>query len=223
MAVVLEIEGLSVRYGNLLALEGVNLRLEAGEVVGLTGPNGGGKTTLLRAILGLIPYRGRVHVLGLPPRAARRFVGYLPQRGAWSCDFPLSTLEVVLMGRWGRRGLRWGWSPDDRRAARRALRMVGMEELADRPFHTLSGGQKQRALLARALVNEPRLLLLDEPTSHVDQATHRAIQELLDGLRGRTAVLMVSHDRGSLERCDRVLRLNLRLQDLGTSLRWLKP
>ena len=101
--------------------------------------------------------------------------------------------------------------------------MVGMEGLADRPFHTLSGGQKQRALLARALVNEPRLLLLDEPTSHVDQATQRAIQELLDGLRGRTAVLMVSHDRGSLERCDRVLRLNLRLQDLGTSLRWLKP
>ncbi len=162
------IEDLQVRLDGRTVLEEVFLEVEEGDFLGLIGPNGGGKTTLLKAILGLIkPSRGRVlvfgmNVFGMNPEAARTRVGYLPQKSLFDQKFPVSSVEVVMMGRYGRKGLFGRYCAEDKDAALAALAAVGMEEHADREIGALSGGQQQRIFVARALVSEPDLLLLDE-------------------------------------------------------------
>jgi zinc transport system ATP-binding protein len=189
------IEDLSVKIDGLRVLEEVNLRIREGEFLGVIGPNGGGKTTLLRAILGLIkPERGRIEVFGKSPEAARRQIGYLPQKSLFDQRFPISALEVVMMGRYGARGLLRRYNSRDVGASREALSLVGMADYADREIGNLSGGQQQRIFVARAIVSSPRLLLLDEPASGIDSAMQIEFYELLGELNKRLTIIMVSHD-----------------------------
>ncbi len=192
---VVSIENLMVNLGGRTVLEDVNLEVKEGDFLGLIGPNGGGKTTLLKAVLGLIkPHRGRVLVFGMSPEAARKRVGYLPQKSLFDQKFPISALEVVMMGRRGKMGLFGRHSPEDRNSALAALSSVRMLEHADREIGALSGGQQQRIFVARALVSEPDLLLLDEPATGIDSSRQREFYELLRELNEKMTIIMVSHD-----------------------------
>ena len=191
------LEGVSFAYGRGPAvLRGVDLEVEQGEFVAVAGPNGGGKTTLLRLVLGLErPTAGRVDV------HARR-IGYLPQRAQAGVDAPITVRELVATGRASRTRLVGPLTRADRDAVHRALGRVGLDDRADRRLSTLSGGQQQRAFIAKALAGEPDLLVLDEPTAGVDAESQEAVAGLLAELRRDLAVtiLYVSHEFGAVER-----------------------
>jgi zinc transport system ATP-binding protein len=189
------LEDVWVYYGENLVLEAVNLTVYEGDFLALIGPNGGGKTTLLKTILGLIkPRRGRILVFGLPPVEARRLIGYVPQKAYFNKDIPVRVLDVVLMGRAGILGLSKHYGSEDYREAVKALETVGMVEAKDRLFKELSGGEQQRILIARALASNPKLLLLDEPTVSVDSIAQLKFYELLKNLSGKLTVILISHD-----------------------------
>ncbi|MCU0233927.1 MAG: metal ABC transporter ATP-binding protein [Thermoanaerobaculales bacterium] len=195
---VIEIDELSFRFnGGPPVLENVSLRVQAGDFASVIGPNGGGKTTLVKLMLGLYaPTTGRVRVLGLPPEKARPRIGYMPQHAMMDPRFPARALDVVLMGRLGR-GIRIAtYGAGDRRAAAAALDRVGLAADRGRPFSDLSGGQRQRVLLARALVTEPELLLLDEPAANLDQKVEQDFFDLLKELNRHLTIVLVSHDLG---------------------------
>ena len=212
------VEDMTVAYGERPALWDVDLTVPSGTLAAIVGPNGAGKSTLIRAILGLVrPAAGRVAVFGRPYEEQRRIVAYVPQRGTVDWDFPTSVLDVVTMGRYGSLG--WVRRPGrrERDAAMRALEQVGMEALAGRQISQLSGGQQQRVFLARALVQDAHVYLMDEPFQGVDAVTERAIVDLLRRLRedGRT-VVAVHHDLQTVpEYFDRVTLLNVRLVASG--------
>lgn len=213
-----ELRGVSFSYGHTPVLEDVDLAAEKGRFLGVIGPNGGGKTTLLKLVLGLLePDAGEVRVLGRRPAEARGRVGYVPQHARFAADLPVRVRDVVLMGRLGP-GLRVAsWSEEDRAAARTAMERTELLELADRPAGRLSGGQLQRMLIARALAMEPELLLLDEPTSSVDTRMGRNLYALLEEMAGRVTVILVSHDIGVIAReVDSVACLNRRLYYHGS-------
>jgi zinc transport system ATP-binding protein len=194
---VITLEDVSFAYDGATVLEGVTLEVGRREFLGLVGPNGGGKSTLLKLVLGLIvPTRGRVRVLGGPPAAGRQRVGYVPQYPSFSRGFPISVRDCVALGRLGRGRPFGGFTREDRALASRAMAETEIGELAERPIGTLSGGQMQRVLIARALVCEPEVLLLDEPTANIDQRVETDIFDLLKHLSGRLAVVVVSHDVG---------------------------
>ena len=222
----LEVRGLRVSYGGQLVLEEVAFALPAGQLVGIIGPNGAGKTTMLKSILGLIPIAAGTVLAGGTAIARRGGqVAYVPQRDAINWRFPASVADVVLMGRYGRLG--WLRRPGaaDRAIALRCLQQVGMEALAARPIAALSGGQQQRVFLARALAQEPEVLLLDEPISGVDAPTQEAILALLAGLaaQGKT-LLMTTHDlRCNMEYFDALLALNRHVIALGPVEHVLTP
>ncbi len=188
----IELSGVSVGYdAHCPVLQGVDMRVERGAFVTIVGPNGGGKTTLFRLMLGLIrPTKGTVRVLGEDPARARERIGYVPQH--FSCDplFPVRVEDVVRMGCLG--GARRTRQQARERAAE-ALHAVGLDGLGPRWFNSLSGGQRQRVLIARGLVTDPEILLLDEPTSNVDATAEDAIARVLGGLRGRMTILLVTH------------------------------
>ena len=183
-------------YRRLAALDEVSLVVPAGRMVAVAGPNGSGKSTLLKLLLGLLaPWSGTLEILGRPPRLARRRVGYVPQTGAGDWSFPATVAEVVMMGRYGRLGLFARPGRGDRAAVVAALEQVGMADRAGEQVGELSGGQQQRVFLARALVQEPELLLLDEPLAGVDALTEQDVYDLLRGLRDRgVTVLFTTHD-----------------------------
>jgi len=193
---VIMLRDVSFSYGEAMVLEDVNLTIPARQTACMIGPNGGGKTTLVKLILGLLkPNRGEIRLFGLPPQAGRLRVGYMPQHLQYDLHFPLSVLDVTLLGRLG--GGRWGWpNRADRRAALEALEWLGMKDFQRMPFGALSGGQRQRVLIARALSSHPDLLILDEPTSNVDTVAETRLLELLDELSHRMTILLVSHDLG---------------------------
>ena len=197
---IIELCGVDFAYGPVVVLEDVNFAIGPRESVCMVGPNGGGKTTLLRLLLGqLQPARGTVRVFGQSPESARLRIGYMPQYSQYDPQFPVTVQDVVLMGRLGRGGLRGrlGWyGRADRRAASDALARVHLDDLARRPFTALSGGQRQRVLIARALCCEPELLLLDEPTANVDTLVEARLFDVLRELGSRMAVVIVSHDLG---------------------------
>ena len=195
--VPLEFEGVRFSYGPLPALDNVSLQIGRGDFACVVGPNGGGKTTLLKLALGLLkPSAGRVLVYGQDPVRARARVGYVPQHWSFDLQFPMQVIDVVLMGRMG--GGRWfgQHGAADREAAYAALEEMDLEGLWDRPFAALSGGQRQRVLIARALASAPELLLLDEPTANVDVKAGGELLVLLKRLNSRMTVLMVTHDLG---------------------------
>ena len=203
LAVDLEHVSFAYRTG-VQVLDDVSLQVAPGEFVAIAGPNGGGKTTLLRLILGLErPSGGTVRVFGEPPGAGRsdRRIGYLPQRVHLGGEAPVTVREVVSAGRLAAAGM---WGPlrrHDRDVVRHAIRKVGLEQKADAPLRTLSGGMQQRAFIAKALASEPSLLVLDEPTTGVDAESQESLAVLLDELRvelGAT-VLYVSHEFGAVE------------------------
>jgi zinc transport system ATP-binding protein len=191
------LEDVSFAYDGVPALENVSLEVESGEFMGLVGPNGGGKSTLLRIVLGLLTAdTGRVTVLGKSPVHARGELGYVPQFASFRRDFPVTVEETVLLGRLGRTRTMLGYCPRDRALAIDAMNETGVVELRARPIGTLSGGQLQRVLIARALAGEPRVLLLDEPTANIDLRAEVDIFDLLKTLNARMTVVVVSHDIG---------------------------
>ncbi len=198
---VIDLDGVSFAYNGAPVLEDVTFRVHARDFLSIVGPNAGGKTTLVKLILGLLqPSRGTVRLFGEPPIRGRHRVGYMPQQAALSAHFPVTVLEVVLMGR-----LKAGWNSviygkADRAAGLEALARMGLADLKDRPFASLSGGQRQRTLIARALVSEPDLLLLDEPTANVDAAREREFYELLERLSEEITIVLVTHDLGFVSR-----------------------
>ena len=191
----ISLEGVSFAYGATPVLEDVHLEVPDGEFLGIVGPNAGGKSTLLKLVLGLLePDGGRVRVLGRPPAAARHEIGYLPQHPAFARDFPITVGQVVLTGRLGRGRLAGGYRAHDREMARWAMTQTEVSDLAGRRIGSLSGGQLQRVLLARALACEPKVLILDEPTSNIDQRVESDIFDVLRALNRRMTILVVSHD-----------------------------
>lgn len=194
-------------YGDAPVLTDVTFDIHPGEFVGIIGPNGGGKTTLLKLILGfLCPSSGVLKVFNENPKNAHSNVAYVPQRQPFDRLFPISVTEVVLTGRLAHLPWYGAYSAQDYTLAKEALRLVELEAFAEVPFGSLSGGQAQRVLIARALVSQPKLLLLDEPTSSVDVDAQAEIYSLLDKLRGKMTVVMVTHDlRTVIERVGRVI------------------
>lgn len=192
----LSIHDMTVAYHRKPVLWDVDLDVHAGELVAIVGPNGAGKSTLIKAVLNLVPRAsGEVLFYGKPYRKSRRRVGYVPQRESVDWDFPVSALDVVTMGRYGRIGWCLPVTRKHREAARAALDQVGIADLADRQINNLSGGQQQRTFLARALVQDADLYLMDEPFAAVDAATEQAIVRILQSLRERgKTVLVVHHD-----------------------------
>ncbi len=220
---VVEIRDLYVSVNRENILQDVNLQIHEGTFLGLIGPNGGGKTTLLKTVLGLVkPDRGEVRVFGLEPddRHNRGRVGYLPQRAYADLTFPVSAFDVVLMGRYSRIGIWRRPSDEDRRRTMEKLEAVGMARLKDRPIGYLSGGEQQRVFIARALASEPELLLLDEPTSGVDTTAQQSFYQMLGKLKKEYAltIVLVSHDIGVVpHHTDEVACLNRRIHLHGKS------
>lgn len=193
----IKLKEVSFSYGGPLILEGINLTVKRGEFIGLVGPNGGGKSTLIKIVLGLLePDRGRVTVLGRPPQEARQSMGYVPQYVAFQRDFPITVAEAVLLGRLGKTRSLGGYRKQDKEIARRVMEEVEIADLKDRYLNTLSGGQLQRVLIARALASEPAILILDEPTANIDQRLEEDIFDLFKQLNARMTLMVVSHDIG---------------------------
>ena len=214
----LSIYDLTVAYHRKPVLWDVSLDLPPGKLVGVVGPNGAGKSTLIKAVLELVPSAsGRVLVFGKPYRKARHRVGYVPQRESVDWDFPVSALDVVAMGLYGKIGWCRRVTRKYRDIALAALERVGIADLANRQISHLSGGQQQRTFLARALVQDADLYLMDEPFAAVDAATERAIVQILQDLKsaGKTMVV-VHHDLQTVdEYFDHVVLLNMRVVAAG--------
>ena len=216
----LEIHDLTVAYQKKPVLWGVDITVPPGQLVGILGPNGAGKSTLIKAALGLVPAAsGWVKMFGRPAKESLRRVGYVPQRESVDWDFPVSVMDVVLMGRYGHVGLFRRPGRRDREIARECLEKVRMLPFADRQIANLSGGQQQRVFLARALAQEIDLYFMDEPFAGVDAATEAAIVTLLHELRSRgKTILVVHHDLPTARTYfDRLLLLNLRVVAFGPS------
>ncbi|NLY51762.1 MAG: ABC transporter ATP-binding protein [Firmicutes bacterium] len=220
MAEVVEVTDVDFTYGIGKALQGINLQVASGEFVGAIGPNGGGKTTLLKLIAGLlVPTSGQVRVFGQPAARSGRLIGYVPQFADVDRAFPITVEDVVLMGRLGLTSFLGGYREGDKKAARRAMEQVGVWELRQRRLGNLSEGQRQRVLIARALAGEPKLLLLDEPTASVDAEAEAAITEVLGRLHKSITIVMVSHDLELLKsHVDRIVYVNRRLQPVTGDL-----
>lgn len=200
----IDADNLTVKLNGREVLKDINLSLDEGRFIGIVGPNGGGKTTLLRAILGLIkPASGRILVFGMPSEKVLKtgsVFGYLPQILKVKPDFPIRVIDLVMMGRYGRVGmLRWP-GDKDRKKALECLSMMGIEGLKDVPFGQLSGGQQQRASIARALAGEPKILMLDEPSTGIDVVGQADFYHLLKGLQKKfgLTIVMASHDIGTI-------------------------
>jgi ABC-type Mn2+/Zn2+ transport system ATPase subunit len=197
MSEAVHIRELTVRYERVVALERVDLSLQTGTAVGIVGPNGSGKSTLLKTIAGLLsPSSGIVEVFGTSPRALPPgTIAYVPQVEAVDWTFPANVYDVVAMGRFPRMKVLSRFSKHDRHVVDAALEALRLGDLRNRHISQLSGGQQQRTFVARAIAQEPKLLLLDEPTTGVDAATEEALRELVRGLvAGGLPVLMTTHD-----------------------------
>lgn len=227
-APAVEVVDATVHYGDVLALDGVSLSVQPGRICGLLGTNGSGKSTLFKTVLGLVRAdRGRVRLLGLDGAAARRrgLVGYVPQAEQVDWDFPVSVRDVVMMGRYGRMGLRRRPRAADREAVEHALERTDLTGLAERRIGALSGGQRKRAFVARALAQGADVLLLDEPFAGVDKGSEATITALLRRLRdeGRT-LLLSTHDLAQVpELCDEAVLLQRRVIARGAPDEVLRP
>lgn len=211
--VIVDMQHVSFSYDGVMALEDINLSIYERDFLTIIGPNGGGKTTILKLILGLLrPTAGTITVFGGKPQHARSRIGYLPQLLVSKFDFPISVREVVLMGRLGKTGPGQHYSKNDIAIALDALDKVGMGDYQDTAIGHLSGGQRQRVFIARALATEPQLLLLDEPVSSVDTKWQQTFYDLLSDLNKHIAIVLVTHDIGVVSTyIDKIACLNVQL------------
>lgn len=212
-------DNVSFRYQKDLVIEKVSFQICEREFIAIIGPNGGGKTTLLKLIMGLyLPMQGKVTIEDKPPYAFRQKIGYVPQVASFDSDFPLTTLELVLMGC---TSLLTPFGRYPKKAydlAGAALDKVGLLNCKEMPFGSLSGGQARRALIARAIVNSPTLLLLDEPTANIDAAAEESVGKLISSLKKEMTLLMVTHDLpGILTEVDRVFCMQKHCTELTPS------
>lgn len=192
---IVDLRHLYFSYPDLSVLRDASFQVFPNEFVGIIGPNGGGKTTLLKLILGfLTPDSGSIRIFNKTPIEARSRIAYVPQNTRFDKQFPISVLDVVLMGRLAHLPWYGTFCQKDKNAAYEALEKIGLVHLAERSYGTLSGGQAQRVLIARALVSNPELLILDEPTASVDSQTQTEIYKLLKVLSNQMTILMVTHD-----------------------------
>lgn len=206
-----EISHLSIKFNEQLILNDINFSIEEKDFMAIIGPNGGGKTTLLKVILGILtPDEGKVKVFGKEPKKAKDLMGYLPQRLDFDHDFPINVFETVLMGRY--HGLLKKYSNQDHKAVIQALKDVEMDELKDRQISKLSGGQMQRVFIARAIVRDPKLLIMDEPMASIDPEMQHSFYELMSRLKNKMAIVLVSHDVGAVStHVDKIACLNQKL------------
>ena len=215
MAALVDINGVDFGYGRQPVLSGIDLRVEQGTTLGLIGPNGGGKTTLIRLLLGLLePTAGTIRVDGLPPAKAiprGDVIGYLPQNPPQSSRLPLNVRQVVRLGLAGKTGVLRGYRRDDLAFVDELLAMIGIADMAEAPVGMLSGGQLQRVLIARALAARPKVLLLDEPTTGIDRGGQHRFIDFIQGLKTQLGltIVFVSHDlRAVSSISDRIACLN---------------
>ena len=195
---ILSIRSLSVNYDGMMALEGVDLDIFDNDFIGIIGPNGGGKTTLVKAIMGAVPYSGTISVADELRRGNHFKIGYMPQVSQFDMNFPISIEEVVLSGLQADKGFFSRYNKADKMKARALLEQMGISDLASRPIGEVSGGQMQRALLCRAIISEPKLLILDEPTNFVDNRFEHEFYRMVQSLSKRMAIVIVSHDLGTI-------------------------
>lgn len=209
MLPIVELENVFFSYENNPVLVDVSFTVSHGEFIGIMGPNGGGKTTLLKLLMGFLkPTKGRVRLFQhLPGQTqAHQRLAYVPQSVRFDREFPITVLEVVLSGLLSHLPWYGSFRQEDRQAAHEALERVGLAHFSERTFGTLSGGQAQRVLIARALVSQPQLLLLDEPTASVDVQAEADIYALLKELKGTMTIMMVTHDlRAAVDHVERLL------------------
>ena len=195
---IISLRDVSVNYDSTPALEGVNLDIYADDFIGVIGPNGGGKTSLAKSILGIVNHSGEIWYSPTLRRGKHLKIGYMPQVSQFDTSFPISIEEVVLSGLQVEKSFFSRYTRKDRERAQALLKRMGIEGIASRPIGEVSGGQLQRALLCRAIISEPKLLILDEPTNFVDNTFEKEFYALTQQLRTHMAVMIVSHDVGTI-------------------------
>jgi len=192
---IIQIKNLSFSYDKQLILKDINLCVEENDFLAIIGPNGGGKSTLLKLILGINPIKdGSIYTFGELPKKNLAKIGYVPQNTNVNTDFPIKVIEVVLMGHIGTKRPLFGYSKEEKLCALGALSQVGMESFAHEKIGSLSGGQRQRVMIARALCAHPKILILDEPTASIDVEGQKQIYKLLETLNAYITIIVVSHD-----------------------------
>lgn len=218
MKSIVDLKDVWVYYDEKIVLENINLIVKENDFLGIIGPNGGGKTTLLKVILGLIkPNRGDLKVFGGSPENNRTLIGYVPQLRQFDLDFPATVLDVVMTGRLNQTRMFRRYSPEDKKIANKVIEEVNMSHLRHHAIGKLSGGERQRVFMARALASEPKLLLLDEPTANVDKNLDTKLWEFFNNLKKTTPIILVTHDISAVSiYVDKIACLNRRLHYQGT-------
>ena len=191
---IVSIKNVTVKYDSYIALKDANLEILEDDFIGIIGPNGGGKTTLIKSIIGSVPYSGEVTLSPTLFKDGKRLIGYLPQQTTFDKQFPISVIEVVLSGLQSQKGFSIRYSQKDKTKALQLLDSMGIISIAGKQIGEISGGQMQRVLLCRAIISEPKLLILDEPTNFVDKRFESELYDILKELNKRMAIVMVSHD-----------------------------
>lgn len=197
MALV-SLHDVSVAYDGFVALESVNLDIFEDDFTGIIGPNGGGKTTLVNSIVGIVPHTGKIEFSPSLFDGKKRLIGYMPQQTHFDRAFPISVRETILSGLQSERGFTSRYSKNDRKRVDELVEMAGLQAIADNQIGEISGGQLQRTLLCRAIIMQPRLLILDEPANFVDNRFENELYTMLKELNRRMAIVMVSHDIGTI-------------------------
>lgn len=195
---LISLRNVGVRYGAYMALENVSLDIFDNDFIGIIGPNGGGKTTLIKSILGTLPYSGTITLAPSLYANGKRLIGYMPQQSDFDRNFPISVAEVVMSGLQSEKGFLHRYTRKDKARAMELLEMADISGIADRQIGEISGGQLQRALLCRAIILSPKLLILDEPANFVDNRFENELYTLLHKLNEQMAIVMVSHDIGTI-------------------------
>ena len=195
---IISLRNVGVSYEGHTALEGVNLDIYEDDFIGIIGPNGGGKSSLVKAIMGAVEHNGEIEISDILRKGNHYKIGYMPQVSQFDMRFPISIEEVVLSGLQTEKGFFGRYTAKDKELAHKTLEKMGIAELASRPIGEVSGGEMQRALLCRAIISEPKLLILDEPTNFVDNSFEREFYAMVQELSHNMAVMIVSHDLGTI-------------------------
>ena len=217
MKEAINFNNVNFNFDSATVLEDVSFVINSGDFISILGPNGGGKTTMAKLMLGIYtPNSGKVLIQGKSPRQTRDIIGYVPQYSLFDPNFPVSVMDVVLMGRINNFSIRY--SKNDKEKAEKAMEDVGINDLRSKPYSDLSGGQRQRVLIARAIATDPQILLLDEPTANVDAAVEYKMSAMLGKLQKTMTILLITHDLGFVsELVNKVVCVNKKVHIHPTS------